>query len=190
MLEERSCWLSATWPDHEAPNYKCTDIQDCCKWFPKSDFLFWSDRAPYDTFTDKNITEYIPNRYPQARVKYLSQECVPVHTSNVHLRFLEATYTSNRENVSQIYPCHLACMPAFLLQIGTVFSSRQAQFTLGTEAVIWLCSADMMHRYRFVHRSNGNPSWEDINLSRGPARPGSNPGRAERHLSSFMRATR
>jgi hypothetical protein len=31
-------------------------------------------------------------------------------------------------------------------------------------------------------------SWEDVELSRGPARPGSNPGPAERHLSSFIRA--
>jgi hypothetical protein len=33
-------------------------------------------------------------------------------------------------------------------------------------------------------------SWEDPKLSRGPARPGSNPGPAERHLSSFIRAAR
>jgi hypothetical protein len=31
---------------------------------------------------------------------------------------------------------------------------------------------------------------EDVQLSRGPARPGSNPGPAERHLSSFIRAAR
>jgi hypothetical protein len=34
------------------------------------------------------------------------------------------------------------------------------------------------------------PSWEDVQLSRGTARPGSNPGPAERHLSSFIRAAR
>jgi hypothetical protein len=33
-------------------------------------------------------------------------------------------------------------------------------------------------------------SWEDVKLSRGPARPGSNPGPAERHLSSFLQAAR
>jgi hypothetical protein len=33
-------------------------------------------------------------------------------------------------------------------------------------------------------------SWEDVKLSRGLARLGSNPGPAERHLSSFIRATR
>jgi hypothetical protein len=33
-------------------------------------------------------------------------------------------------------------------------------------------------------------SWEDVKLSREPASPGSNPGPAERHLSSFIRAAR
>jgi hypothetical protein len=137
MLEERSCWLSAVWPDHEAPNYKCTDIQDCCKWFPTSDFLFWSDRAPYDTFTDKNITEYIPNRYPQARVKYLSQECVPVSTRKMSVFSVLIVRTLPNARMCLKYPCHLACMPALLPQTGRLCSGRQAQFTLALEAVIW-----------------------------------------------------
>jgi hypothetical protein len=33
-------------------------------------------------------------------------------------------------------------------------------------------------------------SWEDVKLTRGPARPGSNPDAAERHLPSFIRAAR
>jgi hypothetical protein len=81
MFEERGIWMSPTAPEIDKHTVMgCLDIKDCCKWVPKSDFLFWSDRAPYDTFTDKNISELIPNRYPQARVKYLSQECVPVST--------------------------------------------------------------------------------------------------------------
>jgi hypothetical protein len=43
----------------------------------------------------------------------------------------------------------------------------------------------MSHRYDNNVKSARYPSWEDVKLSRGPARQGSNPGPAERHLSSL-----
>jgi hypothetical protein len=73
-------WSTPFNPSH---NFKCTDKEDCCKWTPKAGpYLFWSDNSPYDNFSNSSISEAIPNRYSQHRVKYLAEECASASFSS------------------------------------------------------------------------------------------------------------
>eukprot|EP00892_Ulva_mutabilis_P004822 jgi/Ulvmu1/2711/UM014_0167.1 len=55
------------------PGFECQERQDCCKYTPKAGpALLWADSAPYDDFTNASLSQYIPGRFSQHRMKYMA----------------------------------------------------------------------------------------------------------------------
>lgn len=53
--------------------FECLDRQDCCKFTPKAGpALLWADSAPFNDFSNSSLSEYIPGRFSQHRMKYMA----------------------------------------------------------------------------------------------------------------------
>lgn len=105
------------------PGFQCLDREDCCKFTPKAGpALLWVDSAPYDDFSSSSLSEYIPGRFSQHRMKYMANAYV--------IRGLRL----------------FVCLPQKISH-GSMLSQLQACTNLAPDvksdvgATIWICSS-------------------------------------------------